>query len=205
MLHDLTLGQDTETVPREMKRHIRFRCTFTRYRRSFQVDDRNPTVVVDFKSCYGTQPAQPRHSSLSGSRYVRWRFFRSRCCRCDLAFRCHQVGEKPRRADGGLYQAGYGMAAIIGLSESQISSIIVTIGSQPVFVSNLNAPRQIVVVGFVRAIEEVLARARALGARRTELLRVSVPSHCPLMESVAYSLDQQLQDMEVRDPKCVYI
>jgi len=106
-----------------------------------------------------------------------------------------------------LHPSGYGMAAIIGLSETQISSIIegVTSDTQPVFISNLNAPRQIVVAGFVRAIEAVLARAHALGARKTELLRVSVPSHCPLMESVAHSLDQQLQHMEVRDPKCVYI
>jgi len=106
-----------------------------------------------------------------------------------------------------LHPSGYGMAAIIGLSETQISSIIEGVRSdaQPVFISNLNAPRQIVVAGFVRAIEAVLARAQALGAHKTELLRVSVPSHCPLMESVAHSLDQQLQDMEVRDPKCVYI
>jgi malonate decarboxylase epsilon subunit len=106
-----------------------------------------------------------------------------------------------------LHPYGYGMAAIIGLSETQISSIIegVTTDAQPVFISNLNAPRQIVVTGFVRAIETVLARAHALGAHKTELLRVSVPSHCPLMESVAHSLDQQLQDIEVRDPECVYI
>jgi malonate decarboxylase epsilon subunit len=106
-----------------------------------------------------------------------------------------------------LHPSGYGMAAIIGLSETQISSIIedVTSDAQPVFISNLNAPRQIVVAGFVRAIEAVLARAHALGAHKTELLRVSVPSHCPLMESVAHSLNQQLQDIEVRDPKCVYI
>jgi malonate decarboxylase epsilon subunit len=89
----------------------------------------------------------------------------------------------------------------------EISSIVegVATDSQPAFVSNLNVPRQIVVAGFVRAIEEVLARARALGARKTELLRVSVPAHCPLMVSVAHSLDQLLQDMEVRDPKRIYI
>ena len=106
-----------------------------------------------------------------------------------------------------LYPSGCGMAAIIGLSETQVSSIIelVTSDAQPVFISNLNAPRQIVVAGFVRAIEAVLARAHALGAQKTELLRVSVPSHCPLMKSVAHSLEQQLQDIELRDPKCVYI
>src|ERR1700730_4954518 len=74
-----------------------------------------------------------------------------------------------------LHPSGSGMAAIIGLSETQISSIIedATTDAQPVFISNLNAPRQIVVAGFVRAIEAVLARAHALGAHKTEWLRVS--------------------------------
>jgi malonate decarboxylase epsilon subunit len=106
-----------------------------------------------------------------------------------------------------LYPTGYGMAAIIGLSESQVSGIVekVTTISQPVFISNLNAPRQIVIAGAIRGIEDVLEKARISGARKTELLRVCVPSHCPLMEPVARSLDRQLQEMEVRDPKSVYI
>jgi malonate decarboxylase epsilon subunit len=79
-----------------------------------------------------------------------------------------------------LHPSGYGMAAIIGLSETQISSIIedVTTDAQPVFISNLNAPRQIVVAGIVLAIEAVLARAHALGAHKTEWLRLYLKYAC---------------------------
>lgn len=64
-----------------------------------------------------------------------------------------------------LHPSGYGMAAIIGLSETQISSIIEGVRSdaQPVFISNLNAPRQIVVAGFVRAIEAVARKSTRTG------------------------------------------
>ncbi len=99
------------------------------------------------------------------------------------------------------------MAAIVGLAESQVSSVVrdITTDTQPVFVSNLNAPRQIVIAGAIRAIEDVHAKARSLGAHKAGRLRVAVPSHGPLMESVSLSLRRQLLEMEVRDPKYIYI
>jgi len=207
MLHDLTPGQGTEAVLREMSGTLGF-------------DVLPLDTAGALKSTIGVQ------LSLLASGVATARHLLSRGIRPSVvagmsvgAFAAAVLADAISLSDAtklvrsraeqmeGLYQAGYGMAAIIGLSESQVSSISegVTTDSQPVFVSNLNAPRQIVVAGFVRAIKEVLARARALGARKTELLRVSVPSHCPLMESVAHSLDRQLQDMKVRDPKCIYI
>jgi malonate decarboxylase epsilon subunit len=54
-------------------------------------------------------------------------------------------------------------------------------------------------------MQEVLSLAIRDGARKAELLHLSVPSHCPLMQPVAESLHRQLQSIEVRNPQFVYI
>jgi malonate decarboxylase epsilon subunit len=75
----------------------------------------------------------------------------------------------------------------------------------PVFVSNINAPRQIVISGAVSAMDAVLQRSLAQGARKAELLDVATPSHCPLMEPIARSLQEQMASMDLHAPKMVYI
>jgi malonate decarboxylase epsilon subunit len=106
-----------------------------------------------------------------------------------------------------LYPTGYGLAATVGLTERQVSDLVVSVHSDefPVFVGNINAPRQIVIAGCVEGMQLVLAKARAQGARKAELLDVSVPSHCPLLASVADSLRTQLASMKIERPKVTYI
>ena len=106
-----------------------------------------------------------------------------------------------------LYPAGYGLAAIVGLNEKQVSRIVELAYSNenPVFVANINAPRQIVIAGSIDGMKKVLDDARSQGARKAELLDVSVPSHCSLMQPIADSLRAQLGCMAVRDPKVPYI
>ena len=102
-----------------------------------------------------------------------------------------------------LYPVGYGLAAIVGLNERQVTAIVDSVHSaaNPVFVGNINAPRQIVVAGSVEGMEKVLEEASRQGARKAELLHVSVPSHCPLLSSVADALRLQLNSMELKAPK----
>ena len=106
-----------------------------------------------------------------------------------------------------LYPVGYGMAAIVGLSERQVMAIVDPIhtAATPVFVGNINAPRQIVIAGSIEGMQRVLEEARRRGARKAELLQVSVPSHCPLLSSVADSLRLQINSMQLKAPKCPYI
>jgi malonate decarboxylase epsilon subunit len=75
----------------------------------------------------------------------------------------------------------------------------------PVFVGNINAPRQIVIAGSLEGMQKVLEEANQHGARKAELLQVSVPSHCPLLSSVADSLRLQLNSLQLKAPKCPYI
>jgi malonate decarboxylase epsilon subunit len=106
-----------------------------------------------------------------------------------------------------LYPVGYGLAAIVGLNERQVTAIVDSVhtAATPVFVGNINAPRQIVIAGSAEGMQRVLEEARHHGASKAELLQVSVPSHCPLLSSVADSLRLQLNSMQLRTPKCPYI
>jgi malonate decarboxylase epsilon subunit len=106
-----------------------------------------------------------------------------------------------------MFPSGYGLAALIGLNETQVSGLVNAVSSEthPVFVGNVNAPRQIVIAGSIDGMKEVLSRAVELGARKAELLHVSVPSHCPLLQPIAKSLREQLRSMQIRDPQFVYV
>jgi malonate decarboxylase epsilon subunit len=102
-----------------------------------------------------------------------------------------------------LYPTGYGLSAIVGLSETQVDAVKTK--EYPVFVGNINAPRQIVIAGSNEGMEQVLQKARARGARKAERLDVPVPSHCSLLQPVADSLRNQLQSISVKDPKAIYL
>jgi malonate decarboxylase epsilon subunit len=106
-----------------------------------------------------------------------------------------------------LYPCGYGMSAIGGLDERQLTDLIaeVTSPDSPVFLANLNASRQMVVSGAVAGLERLMEKARLAGASRTQRLNVSVPSHCRLLEPVAAELDRAMAGVKVRPPNCVYV
>jgi len=106
-----------------------------------------------------------------------------------------------------MYPTGYGLAAITGLSEEQVTRLVnrVHTASDPVFVGNINAPSQIVIAGATSAMRRVLELAAQQGARKAEILPVSVPSHCPLLEPIATSLHEQMRSMQIHDPKIPYI
>src|ERR1700722_3820206 len=106
-----------------------------------------------------------------------------------------------------LYPVGYGLAAIVGLNERQVTAIVDSrhTAAAPGFVGNINAPRQIVIAGSIKGMQKVLGEARRQGARKAELLHVTVPSHCPLLSPVADSLRLQLNSMQLKAPKVPYI
>jgi malonate decarboxylase epsilon subunit len=106
-----------------------------------------------------------------------------------------------------LYPTGYGLSAIIGLSESQVLSIVhaVTTDQESVFLANINAPLQTVIAGSAEGMERALEQARRQGARKAERLHVSVPSHCPLLQPVADLLQHRFSSLRLRKPRLTYI
>jgi [acyl-carrier-protein] S-malonyltransferase len=69
-----------------------------------------------------------------------------------------------------------------------------------VAVANINAPGQIVVAGHRGAVERAVAAAAARGGRKSVILPVSAPFHCPLMKPAADRLAAELEAVAVRAP-----
>ncbi len=101
----------------------------------------------------------------------------------------------------------FGMGVVVGLHERKLESILQQEFDEkhPVYLANVNAPDQVVVAGAVLGIRKVLEKCRKMGARRFELLDVSVPSHCDLLHFVSYELNERLSRVAVADPKFPYI
>jgi malonate decarboxylase epsilon subunit len=106
-----------------------------------------------------------------------------------------------------LFPSGYGLSAIVGLSETQVAEIVQAKTTQeaPVFVGNINAPRQIVIAGADAGMEKVLDEARRQGASEAVRLHVSVLSHCPLLQPVADLLRKRISAMTLRIPEVTYV
>lgn len=105
------------------------------------------------------------------------------------------------------YPSGYGMAAIIGLDLAQLEPLLARVhgAATPVYVANLNAPRQIAIAGSEPALQAVMALALAHGAGKAKRLAVSVPSHCALLEGAALDLRAAFDGVAMRRPSLVYI
>lgn len=105
------------------------------------------------------------------------------------------------------YPTGYGLAALVGLSELQVGALLDGLRAQgaAVYLANLNGARQIVVAGSDAALAELLAQARQAGARRAERLAVSVPSHCELLADAAQQLSEFAATLEFKPPRIPYI
>jgi malonate decarboxylase epsilon subunit len=106
-----------------------------------------------------------------------------------------------------MFQTGYGMSAIVGLDQHQVMNIIATVAdnTDPVYIANVNAARQIVISGSRTAMEFVMDEAIARGARKAERLNVAVPSHCKLLAPVSTALRSTLAAMTLKQPDAIYI
>jgi malonate decarboxylase epsilon subunit len=104
--------------------------------------------------------------------------------------------------------SGYGLTAVSGLSETQIETLAakqIEDGGSRVYIGNVNTPRQIVVAGADAALEAFAARALAAGARKTQRIDISVPSHCELLADAADQLVAWSRDIPFHAPRGVYI
>jgi malonate decarboxylase epsilon subunit len=105
------------------------------------------------------------------------------------------------------FPTGYGLTVIDGLDEASVEGIVagVRAAELPVYVSNINAPRQVVIAGSEAALDAVAAAALRHGARRAERLAVSVPSHCPLLQPVAERLALRMAGLRLNPPAIPYV
>jgi len=101
------------------------------------------------------------------------------------------MAEAARESDGT-------MAAILGLDDDVVEELCAQI--EGVWPANYNCPGQIVVSGEEDAVDELIGKANALGARRTVKLKVSGAFHSPLVAKAAEILRPAVERVRFHDP-----
>ena len=101
------------------------------------------------------------------------------------------MAEAARESDGT-------MAAILGLDDEVVEELCAEI--EGVWPANYNCPGQIVVSGEEGAVEKLIHKATALGARRAVKLKVSGAFHSPLVEKAAEMLKPAVDRVKFSDP-----
>lgn len=93
------------------------------------------------------------------------------------------------------------MAALLGAEFEQAeAAVAIGQGDGVVSIANDNAPGQIVISGAKAAVEAVVAAAKDHGIKRTMMLPVSAPFHCPLMLPAADVMREALKDTTLNAP-----
>jgi [acyl-carrier-protein] S-malonyltransferase len=95
------------------------------------------------------------------------------------------------------------MAALLGLDLDQAQKIAAAAAEATGLVcsaANDNAPGQVVVSGHKEAVEKAVALAAEQGAKRSVILPVSAPFHCPLMQPAAEAMHAALATAQVAMP-----
>jgi [acyl-carrier-protein] S-malonyltransferase len=110
------------------------------------------------------------------------------------------VAERGRLMQSAVADGEGAMAAIIGLADEDVVKACALVEQGVVSAVNFNSPGQVVIAGNKSSVEQAMANAKELGAKRALPLPVSVPSHCALMQSAAEKLAQVLHDVNVNMP-----
>ena len=92
------------------------------------------------------------------------------------------------------------MAAVMGLSEGQISQVLSSMEELAVM-ANYNSPEQIVISGTKKGVELASQRLQEIGAKRVLVLNVSGAFHSPLMQKASDELAKFLQNKQFYDAK----
>jgi len=96
-----------------------------------------------------------------------------------------------------------GMAAIVGLTDSDVEAICADAARDGTVCApaNYNAPEQLVITGDKATVEKAAAACKERGATMVTHLDVAGAYHCMLMKSAADAMREVLNDVEIRAPK----
>jgi [acyl-carrier-protein] S-malonyltransferase len=93
------------------------------------------------------------------------------------------------------------MAALLGAELPQAQELAAAASDGEICAAaNDNAPGQVVISGSRSAIERAIALAPKFGARRADLLPVSAPFHCALMQPAAEAMAEALGTVTIAAP-----
>jgi [acyl-carrier-protein] S-malonyltransferase len=112
------------------------------------------------------------------------------------------VGKRARFMQEAIAEGKGAMAAVIGLEADRLQQVLKEAATRDEIVTaaNFNAPGQIVISGHRTAVERAQKGAKDAGARTVIMLKVSGPSHCPLMKGAADNLKEVLAGVAFARP-----
>jgi [acyl-carrier-protein] S-malonyltransferase len=95
------------------------------------------------------------------------------------------------------------MAAIIGLSEAEMESVCKEAAGElgGVFISNVNAARQILVSGLAGAVNEAVRISLLKGALHSYVIPMGAPYHSPLMEGASKAFRADVEEVNFLPPR----
>ena len=100
---------------------------------------------------------------------------------------------------------GHGMTALLGLSERDALALIARVSPRaPLYLASVNARSEVVVSGSEAALALAAEEAGAAGAAARRL-RLTIPSHCPLMDGVSERLREAMRGLALRPPLVPYV
>ncbi len=94
-----------------------------------------------------------------------------------------------------------GMAAVIGMTLDNVQLLCDRVSKKDFLVqpANINSHEQIVIAGHLKAVKEVSRLAKEEGAKKSIMLPVSAPFHCPLMKPAEINLKKELEKTKFID------
>ena len=93
----------------------------------------------------------------------------------------------------------WSMAAVLGLSDTQVEDVCKQVESGFVVPVNFNCIGQVVVSGEKNAVEEAAAKAKEAGARMAKVLKTSGPFHTEKLTEAAKALRKDLEKVEINE------
>jgi [acyl-carrier-protein] S-malonyltransferase len=96
------------------------------------------------------------------------------------------------------------MAAVIGIDDAQLVAVCQQVSKESggvVAGVNFNSPGQVVIAGDKATVDLAANVLKENGARRVQILPVSVPSHCSLMLPASNKLAQALTTVKFKAPQ----
>lgn len=97
------------------------------------------------------------------------------------------------------------MAAIIGMDDEVVEQVCAKASEatgKEVVAANYNCPGQLVISGYIEAVEKAVEIATEKGARMAKLLPVSGAFHSTLMQPALDGLRSELENLVINTPSC---
>ena len=100
------------------------------------------------------------------------------------------------------YPSGYGLTAVVGLTLGTVEQIC---ADCKCYIANYNAEDQIVIAGSDANMTKAADAALKAGAVKCVRIKITVPSHCELLNEAASALSEEFADVVLSRPRITYI